>query len=136
MTESTLLSRFVTDKVCRYPIILLPITPLFLIANVFDIYAFLTLWIFLAVVFLVLWLVVPCNPNLNCTADTKKKDGTKALLVAFLLLYSALLVVAVTGRIFLCKERTQTEGSLLDNVKSLFELPHSAKQLQAKDSFS
>lgn len=116
----TLLSRFVKEKVCGYPIALLPISPALVIGNIFDIYTFLTLWTVLAVLFLTLWLVVPCNPNLNCTADTKKKDGTKALLVSFLLLYGSLLIVAITGRIFLCSTNTRPAGSVLDNIKSLF----------------
>lgn len=119
--ESTLLSRFVVEKVCAYPLYFLPVTPALIIANVFDIYTFLTLWSVLAFVFLTIWLVVPCNPNLNCTADTKEKDGTKALLVSFIFLYSALLIVAITGRMFICSTG-KPQGSVLGNIKSLFQL--------------
>jgi hypothetical protein len=127
MSESTLVSRFVTQKVCGYPLAFLPLTPALLLANVFDIYAFLTVWSVLLILFLILWLIVPCNPNLNCTADTKKRDGTKALVVSFLFIYSAFLAVAITGKLFLCDSSSrQHEGSVLENVRSLFE----------KDNFS
>jgi hypothetical protein len=121
MTEQTLLSRFVVEKVCGYPSLLVPLTPALVIGNIFDFYTFFTLWSILVFVFLIIWLIVPCNPNINCTPDTKKKDGTKAFLVSFLILYALLLVVAITGKLFLCGP-IKSEGSVLENVRSLFTL--------------
>jgi len=77
-------------------------------------------WTLLVVFFLVNWLLLPCNPNLNCTG--KRKDGIKALFVSVLLIYGILFAIAVSAHLFLCRSENSNApvGGLLSNMKSLF----------------
>jgi len=95
-------------------------------ANVFNFVVFSATWSIVIFLFLILWLAVPCNPNLNCTPSTKRKDGTKAFLVAFLITYGILFVVAVAARFFICtSDKPKTDaygGGILTNIESLFKM--------------
>jgi hypothetical protein len=42
--------------------------------------------------------------------------------VSFLLLYATLLIVALTGRLFLCSNNPNSNGSVFGNIQSLLEL--------------
>lgn len=123
-TQITFLQKFIRDDVCSHKIVFLPITPAFMMINFFSPIFFIA-WFILLSLFLTLWLIVPCNPNLNCTPTTKKKDGTKALLVSFLIVYLVLFAIAVSAKIFICSDSKPKEsndyGGVLTNISSLFK---------------
>ena len=128
----TFLQRFVRDNVCTHKgIVLVPAAPAFMFANPFQFQSFAAAWGLTLVLWLILWLAVPCNPNLNCTPTTKKKDGTKALLVSWLIVYGILIVVAVAARFFICSSGgpplNAYGGGVLTQVESLFTMKHLSK---------
>ena len=125
----TLLLHFVRRNVCNHkaPVgdLILPLTPAFLMVDITQQASFFAIWGFVVIFFLVLWLIVPCNKTLNCN-NKKQKDGTKAFLLAFLITYGILIVVAVMARVFMCTDGKalecllDREGGILDNFGSLF----------------
>jgi hypothetical protein len=105
----------------------MPLVPAFMFANFTQPIIFAGAWFLVIVLWLIIWLAVPCNPNLNCTAITPRgKDGTKALLVAFLIVYGILVGVAIAARIFICTDgKPKVDhygGGILTNLQSLFKM--------------
>lgn len=148
----TFLLHFVRKNVCnrKAPVgdLVLPIVPAFLMIDVSQPASFVFVWSIVLFLFLILWKIVPCNANLNCNSK-REKDGTKALLMAFLIVYAILFGVAVMARIFICSDGKvhysllEKEGGFWDNLKSLFtkityknelkkELPKSLLKAQEK----
>jgi hypothetical protein len=128
----TFLQRFVRDNVCTHKgFVLVPAAPAFMFANPFQFQSFAAAWGLTIILWLILWLAVPCNPNLNCTPTTKKKDGTKALLVSWLIVYGILVVVALAARVFICSSGgpplNAYGGGVLTQVESLFTMKHLSK---------
>lgn len=127
---NTFLVRFVRENVCSHKgAVLVPLVPGFVLANIFSPRTFFAAWGLVLFVWLSIWLIVPCNPNLNCSASSKRKDGTKALLVAFLMVYGVLLCVTVAARFFICSNDDSSHaaadrygGGVLTNIQSLFQM--------------
>ena len=125
----TFLLHFVRKNVCKRkaPIgdLLLPLTPGFLMIDITQPASFVFIWTIVLLVFLIIWKIVPCNLNLNCNYK-RKKDGTKALLMSFLIVYAILFGVAVMARLFICSDGVHHDslldknGGLIDNIASLF----------------
>lgn len=125
---TTFLERFVRQDVCSHKSsLVMPLVPAFMFANFTQPIIFAGAWFLVIVLWLIIWLAVPCNPNLNCTAITPRgKDGTKALLVAFLIVYGILVGVAIAARIFICTDgKPKVDhygGGILTNLQSLFKM--------------
>jgi hypothetical protein len=127
----TLLLHFVRKNVCKYkaPVgdLILPLTPAFLMIDITQPASFFAIWAVVLLIFVVLWQIVPCNRNLNCN-NKRQKDGTKALLVAFLITYGILFGVAVMARVFICTDSKHhqsildKEGGFFTNIISLFKV--------------
>ena len=125
----TFLLHFVKRNVCnrKAPVgdLILPLVPGFLMIDITQPYSFVFVWTLVLFLFLIIWKIVPCNSNLNCNSK-RKKDGTKALLMSFLIVYAILFAVAVMARLFICTDGKrhpsliEREGGLLDNIESLF----------------
>lgn len=125
-SPSTFLENYVQKNVCSHKsIFMMPAVPALLFVNVFEPVLFGCAWGVVIFIWLVIWLIVPCNPNLNCTATLvgrkQGKDGTKALLVAFLISYALLFAIAIAARLIVCvKEDPQPSaygGGILTNLK-------------------
>ena len=120
--SSTYLQRYVQENVCKLKLPLVPLAPAFMFINVFRPEVAISSFSILLFVWVILWLAVPCNVNLNCNRFGKK-DGTKALFVSFLIIYGVLLVVAVSARLWLCEtNEKENVGGILENVSSLFQM--------------
>ena len=123
----TFLENYIKNNVCSHQtIFVMPLVPAFLFTNIFRPLLFGCAWSIVLFVWLVVWLLVPCNPNLNCTATLTNgrkqgKDGIKALLVSFLISYAILFAVAISARLIVCvKENPQPNawgGGLFTNIK-------------------
>ena len=105
----------------------MPLVPAIAFLNVKNPLIFSATWGILIFVWLLIWLVLPCNPNLNCTATTPRgKDGTKAFVASFLIVYGILVGVAFSARFFICTDGRDKPnaygGGILTNVKSLFTM--------------
>jgi hypothetical protein len=127
MTGQTFLERIVRRDVCSHKTsLVMPLVPAIIFADVTQPLIAGGAWLIVLVLWLILWLAVPCNPNLNCTAKTPRgKDGTKALLVSFLIVYGVLFGVAVAARIFICTNGKHSDpygGGILTNLQSLFTM--------------
>ena len=132
MSTATFLENYVRNNVCTYKSALfMPIVPGIMMVDIRQPAMVAATWGIVIFVWLVIWLVFPCNPNLNCTATVNAqgkhgKDGTKALLVSFLIVYASLFAVAVAARIFICeKSETPTNlynGGVLSNLGGFFNL--------------
>ena len=149
----TFLLHFVRRNVCnrKAPIgdLVMPLVPAFLMIDVTQPASFVFAWTLILFLFLILWKVVPCNANLNCN-HKKQKDGSKAFLMSFLIVYAILFGVAVMARIFICTDGKvhegllEKEGGFMDNIESLFtKIPYketrkhefSPSILKAQDKF-
>lgn len=105
----------------------MPLVPAIMFVDIRNPIIFFAAWGIVLFLWIILWFVVPCNPNLNCTATTPRgKDGTKALLVSFLMVYGILIVVAIAARIFICSsgepKLDEYGGGVLTNIQSLFQM--------------
>lgn len=125
--EVTFLEKIVRRDVCSHKTaLLMPLVPAIVFVDVTQPFIAGGAWLLVIVLWLILWLAVPCNPNLNCTAKTPRgKDGTKALFVSFLIVYGVLFGVAVAARIFICtdgKPHSEYGGGILTNIQSLFTM--------------
>jgi len=122
--SKTFLQRYVDKNVCSHKgSMLMPIVPAILMANIFDPLSFFAVWGIVIFVWLIVWLGAPCNPNLNCNSMSQK-DGTKAFVVSFLMVYGILFGVAVAARFFICDsgkpKQDRYGGGILENIGSLF----------------
>jgi hypothetical protein len=129
----TFLTRFVKVNVCSHKgPLLMPLVPAFVLGNVLQPTSFFAAWGIVVFLWVIIWFGLPCNPNLNCTALSSDpsikqgKDGLKALVVAFLLVYGILTVVAVAARFLICSNgdlpTDRYGGGILTNIGSLFEM--------------
>lgn len=122
--QETFLQKYIAQDVCVHRnVFILPAVPAFMFVNFMNPVLFASAWITVLFLWIVLWLLVPCNPNLNCTApgSNQGKDGTKALLVSFLIVYGLLFVVAVAARFFVCQDPNKENyemGGVLTNLFS------------------
>lgn len=129
----TFLTRFVKVNVCSHKgPLLMPLVPAFVFGNFTQPSSFFGAWGIVLFLWLIIWFGLPCNPNLNCTAQSSDplvkqgKDGLKALVVSFLLVYGILVVVAVAARFLICSNGgvpiDKYGGGILTNIGSLFEM--------------
>jgi hypothetical protein len=144
MPPPTFLENYVRNNVCSHKTSFsMPVVPAILFANVFEPVAFACAWGLVFFVWIVIWLVLPCNPNLNCTAtltngNKQGKDGTKALLVSFLIVYAILFAVAVTARLIVCEspdpKPNRYGGGLVSNIFGAFgkKVPIGGEKAAAK----
>jgi hypothetical protein len=112
-SENTFLLRYVSKNVCNLKTpFFLPLAPLKMFINFREPLILFAAWTILIIFWLILWLLVPCNPNLNCipfetnTGSKKRKDGTKAFVVSILCVYLVFLFVALYAKIFVCTDIT------------------------------
>jgi hypothetical protein len=121
--SGTYITKFINDKVCPHTkgwvgFLKLPFINALAFILPFP-------WILVGVLTLIFYLA-PCNPNLNCTSVTKKKDGQKAFVISVIIVYSVLLVASVLAKITICKDTTNAPpngfltnvASFIDNVKN------------------
>jgi len=136
---ATFLATFVRNNVCTHKgLAFTPLLPVLALANPLALPVFLASWGVLLGLTLILWLGVPCNPKLNCikvldansNEYVPKKDGTKAFLVSFFVVYGILLSVTLAARVFICSSGPPLDvygGGILSNVQSLFSMGKVAK---------
>ncbi len=111
-SSNTFLLRYVAKNVCNLKSpLLLPLAPLKMFVNYKEPLILLGAWTILIVFWLILWLAAPCNPNLNCipfdeanAENTKRKDGTKALVVSVICIYAVFLIVTIYAKFFVCMD--------------------------------
>ena len=128
-SKETFLQKYIANEVCVHKnVFLLPAVPAYMFLNIFNPFLFFTSWGIVVFLWLILWLAVPCNPNLNCTepldGHTQGKDGTKALFITFIAVYATLFVLAVGARFLICEDPKkglihQEHGGILSNIFSL-----------------
>ena len=122
MEQSTFVTNFVTKNVC-------PSTkgytgflklPLVAAATFFTPIP----WVIIGILFVIFFYLTPLNSNLNCTVATKKKDGTKSLLVAFIIVFVLMFTVALFAKLFICDKQIKVEennNGVFDNIIALLK---------------
>ena len=114
------MTQYAQDTVCSHKTLwFMPVVPLQVMANPKN-NLFWPTWAILLFFFLVLWLLAPCNPDLNCTKGGK--DILKALYVSALIVYALLFAIAVITHLTYCGATPppRADYSISDNVGSLF----------------
>jgi len=127
--SDTLLGRFVDEDVCKSNKFMLPLLPLKLFFDFRNISALSAVWGTVLIVWIIIWIFVPCNPNLNCTAtEPQGKDGIKALVVSFLIVFAVFTGAIVAAKIFACDTfaNDQNVGGVLSNLEAVFQKKHSS----------
>jgi hypothetical protein len=119
MSDKTYVTIFAEGTVCTHKSFLtVPLLPFLVMLNPRSPLFFPT-WSILTVIFLVNWLILPCNPNLNCSSGGK--DGIKALWVSAILAYLILFSIAIVAKLLLCSTNAQGPNmSVTDNLGTLF----------------
>jgi hypothetical protein len=111
------------DNVCTHKTIwFLPVVPLQVMINPRN-NLFYATWAILTFFFLVLWLLAPCNPDLNCTKGGK--DVLKALYVSALIVYALLFLIALITHFTYCsKAGPKVDYSITRNTSNLLFKPN------------
>jgi hypothetical protein len=142
--NNTFLLRYVSKNVCNLKTpFLLPLAPLKMFINFKEPLILLGAWTILIIFWLILWLAVPCNPNLNCipfetnSGSNKRKDGTKAFVVSILCIYLVFLCVAIYAKIFVCMDvgtyfKNTFNGGITSQIFSL--TPQNLKNFEIQQS--
>ena len=52
----------------------------------------------------IFFFLVPLNANLNCSVVEKKKDGTKSLVVSFIIVYVVMFSASLFAKVFICNK--------------------------------
>lgn len=116
---STFITKFVDEKVCPsvkgyQGFIKLPFISVLAFLSPFP-------WLIIGLLTLIFYLA-PCNPNLNCTSISKKKDGTKAFVIALLIVYLLILFSSAIAKVFVCNENGfQSGGGVMTNIQDLLQ---------------
>ena len=67
---------------------------------------------------------MPLNPNINSTKETKKKDGTKSLLVAFIAVFVLMFTIALFAKLLICELngiKVKENNGVFDNLISMLK---------------
>jgi hypothetical protein len=71
-------------------------------------------WLLVGLLTLIFYLT-PCNPNLNCTVITKKKDGQKAFIISLLIVYLLFFSTAILAKLLICNDTIKKFDEKDDN---------------------
>ena len=123
MGDRTYVRQLAEDNVCTHKTIwFLPVVPLQVMINPRN-NLFYATWAILTFFFLVLWLLAPCNPDLNCTKGGK--DVLKALYVSALIVYALLFLIALITHFTYCsKAGPKVDYSITRNTSNLLFKPN------------
>ena len=119
--ETTFVTNFITKNVCPSTKGYTGFLKLPLVAAA----TFLTPvpWFIIGILFIVFFYLAPLNSNLNCTVTTKKRDGTKSLLVAFIIVFVLMFTVALFAKLLICDSgiKVKENNGVFDNLISMLK---------------
>lgn len=81
-------------------------------------------WVLIGILFVIFFYLMPLNPNINSTKETKKKDGTKSLLVAFIAVFVLMFTIALFAKLLICELngiKVKENNGVFDNLISMLK---------------